>query len=97
MFEGDYLALNGLRVKTLHRVVTNTYTLSITWRVQKPVKQRGVRCVSRIVVPSEGVDAKELSEVKQAIDETKQGQSILSQQLKHTLNKLAATRKPKEQ
>ena len=51
----DYLALAGLHTRIEHRVVTTSYTLSITWLVQKPIQPRVVNGVSRPVVPTEDV------------------------------------------
>ena len=95
----DYLATAGLHVDVDHWVETEGYTLSITYRVQKSAA-RGKRHIGSItrqpaVAATTDTDPKGLSEVRQELNQTMEGQAILSQQLKDALDRIAAN-KPKK-
>ena len=74
-----------------HEVISNGYSLSITYRVQKQI--RALSCLLRPqgVPATTDTDPKELSEVRQEINRTMDGQKMLSQELRDALNRLAAS------
>ena len=92
---GDYLATNGLHVTIAHEVITKDYSLSVTFRTRAAAKsERTIGCMtSQSAVPATtDIDPKVLSEVRQELNQTMEGQAILSQQLKDALNRIAANK-----
>ena len=85
--QGDYLATKGLHVDVEHWVETTDYTVSTTFRVEKNAAKgrRALGCVSRQppVHATVDTDPQVLSEVRQELNQSMEGQALLSVSYTH--------------
>ena len=97
---GDYISKDGAHTTHLHKVEASEYTLSITWRVQKPHGHRQIGEIRNMnsgsvasMVPvglDKDVPAEDAKMIKENLDATRK----LAAELTETINRLASS-KPK--